>query len=443
MYSVACLLLVLPCLLIACGGAGGSSDGDDGQPELERADIRDTDALYTYRDSSPFAEVLKSCALASNYETSCTLDTLPFIIQATPEFSREDIMDRLLVTHEWMGKRFEALLMDAPESMIPLFGSVTAISIGSTVRPSFYWSLNGAIRLDPAGMWLSNAEKSNVSIQKDFRSDFGAELQFWSLGALRKGASRAFDFYNLTDTRERKLADIIIPNYSLWYHELAHAVDFLPHDSVPFLVSNLKASDALFKNQNFFLSPQLNIQFPLRSEVLRSLGDVSFGGSNATNEQKNFTPTYVGSEMANDGAVQYYSYNSFREDFATLFEKAMMKREFDIDYYIGYVEKPINPESYSCSELTVGWGVKNRLADPLVHSRATWVVNSIYGPDSELDQFFADSAGRQLPMTAGVDWCANRDGTTKNASEVQSRSRPSFDLEEFERLEAERLFLRH
>jgi len=437
MYKNACLLLLLPLLTIACGGAGG-----DEPVAVARADIRETDDLFVYREQSPYAQVLKSCALAATSEASCSLDTLPFIIQATPEFTREDVMNRLLVTHAWMGQRFEALLAGAPESMIPLFGAVTAISIGSTVRPSYYWSLNGAIRLDPVDMWLTIAEKANVSVARDYRDDFGAELQFWSIGTYRKGDSQAHDYYNLTDTRERTLEDIKIPSYSLWYHELAHAVDFLPSESVPFLLSELKTGDALFQNESLFLSPQLDVQYPLISDILWSLGEVSFDGQAATEEQKSFTPAYVGSEMANDGAMQYYSYNTIREDFATLFEKIMMKREFDVDYYLAYVQKPADVDRYSCSELTVGWGVRNRLADPLVLSRARWVVESIYGVQQQFDQFLAN-LGPQISMTPGLDWCTNRDGGQQLASGVQGRTRPVFDSEEFERLEAERRFHRH
>lgn len=448
MYKSIFSLFVLPCVLIACGGSGGDqpttpSIGEDDPPIIERADVRDTDALYAYRTDSPYAQVLRACALADTLEESCTLDALPFITQATPDFSRADIMDRLLVTHDWMGQRFEALLRDAPESMIPLFGSVTAISIGSTVRPSYYWSLNGAIRLDPAGMWLNTAEKANVSIKKDYRDAFGAELQFWAFGTYRNGDKQAYDFYNLTDERERTLDEIKLSSYRLWYHELAHAIDFLPNESVPFLNSNLQTSEALFENDFLFLSPQLENQYPLLSSVLWSLGEVSFDGEDATELQKTFTPTYLGSEMANDGAMQYYSYNTIREDFATLFEKAMMKREFGLDYYIGYVQKPADVERYSCSELTVGWGVKNRLADPLVLARARMVVESIYGLQPEFDQFLANNIGQAVPMTSGVDWCTNRDGAKQAASEVQSRQRPLFDRDEFERLESERQYQQH
>lgn len=438
MNKFICLVLGLQCILVSCGGSGG----DTPNTILQRVDVRDTGDLFPYREDSPYAPVLKSCALAETYESSCTLETLPFIIQSTPVFDRDDVMDRLLVTHDWMGERFEALLADAPDSLIPLFGSVTAISIGSTIRPSFYWSLNGAIRLDPAGMWLSTSEKSNVSTERDFRSDFGAELQYWGVGSYRRGDQAAYDFFSLTDESERTLEDIKLPNYALLYHELGHAVDYLPRESVPTLVSSMKTADALFENDHHFLSPGLTSVYPLVSDVLWSLAEVNFQGALASDDQKTFTSAYVGSEMSNDGAMQYYSYNSTREDFATLFEKIMMKREFGVDYHIAFVQQPADPERYLCSELTVGWGVKNRLADPWVLLRARYAVESVYGVQPEFDQYLQDNLGQQTPLQTGVGWCTSLNGEPNSATAIQARSNAVFDPVEFAKLKAQ-LRIRH
>ena len=292
MFKTMCSVLALSLVLVACGGGSGdpsqATTDPDAPPVVSRVDVRAEDSLYPYRQDSPYAAVLKQCSLATTVDASCTLDTLPFITQAKPDFDRSDVLDRLLVTHDWMGKRFEALLDDAPASMIPLFGSVTAISIGSTIRPSNYWSLTGAIRLDPANLWLSVAEKANVSTQEDFRQGFGADLQFWAFGTYRNGNQPAYDFYNLTDTRERNYNDIKLRNYTLWYHELAHAVDYLPNESVATLDNTLKTGDALFQNDYLFLSPQFVAEYPLYSDVMLSLAQVSFRGEEATNEQKRF-----------------------------------------------------------------------------------------------------------------------------------------------------------
>jgi hypothetical protein len=128
--------------------------------------------------------------------------------------------------------------------------------------------------------------------------------------------------------------------------------------------------------------------------------------------------------MALDGAVKYYGYSTVREDFATLFAMAMMKMHFDIDDHIAFVQKPVNESSYTCDELTVGWGARNRLADSLVRPRAQWVVESIYGQTPSIDAFFASEVGQGTAMTPGVDWCTNRDAQMLSADSLQPRHRP-------------------
>lgn len=419
-------VLFFATVMTGCGGSGGElppsepeqpinpeppvvPDGDD--PDvLARNDIRDVDELYAYRPDSPYAGILKKCALIDTSDKACTLETLPFITQASPDFTRDDIMDRLLVTHEWMGERFQTLLADAPDNMIPLFGSLTSIVIGSTVRPSNYWTGTGGIQLDPATLWLSLEEKANVSIAEDYRSDFDAELQFWEFQSMRIGDDPAVQYFSLGDREERTLRDIEIPVYRLLYHELSHAVDYLPSASVATLDNSLVPARALDNNSEYFLSPQLYLDLPLYSQTLYELGQVSFRGIAATDAQKNFSPSFVGAEMANDGATEFYGYNTWREDLATLFTAAMMKHVFEIDYFTAFVTKPVDESQYDCSELTVGWGVKNRLADPLVAPRAKWVVQSIYGQDSQIGEVFATGLGTAVPMIAGLDWCSNRDG---------------------------------
>lgn len=425
-------VFLIAAVLTGCGGSGGDTPepdpeppvnpdppvvpGDDDPNVLARNDIRDVDELFVYRPDSPYAALIKECALVETADEACTLETLPFITQATPDFTKDDIMDRLLVTHDWMGERFETLLQDAPDNMIPLFGSLTSIVIGSTVRPSHYWGGTGGIQLDPATLWLSLEEKANVSIAEDYRSDFGKDLQFWELLSMRIGDNSAVQYFSLSDREERTLKDIEIPVYRLLYHELSHAVDYLPNTSVATLDSSLVPSRALDNNSQYFLSPQLYLDLPLYSQTLYDLGQVSFRGEIATEEQQNITPALVGSEMANDGAAEFYGYNTIREDLATLFTAVMMKNDFGIDYFTAFVAKPVDESNYSCSELTVGWGVKNRLADALVAPRAKWVVESIYGPDAQIDYFFANNLGEAVPMTAGIDWCSNRDGVSTVAT---------------------------
>lgn len=422
--------LSLALSLTACGSSGGSND------------ILDENQLYAYRSDSPYAAVLKDCALAKEIVDTCTLQTLPFIAQQNSEFTRADIMNRLLVTHDWMGERFEALLNDAPEKMIPLFGSLTSISIGSTVRPSYYWAGIGGIRLDPAGLWLTVDEKANVSAEEDYRSGFGDGLQFWFFETLRNGNQPAINYYSLSDDSERPYEDIKVPMYQLLYHELAHAVDFLPTESIPSLNASLNPAQALTLNENFFLSPRMYNDMPLNSQVLDELSQVSFRGVTATDAQISYQPDFLGAEMANDGASRYYGYYTQREDFATLFAVAMMKLDFNLDSYVGFVNKPANLESYFCSELLVGWGQKNRLADALVQPRAKWALEQVYGQRTEFDNFFAENASQLKDMVPGVNWCDNRDNNYSSDLPFSDESKIELSDEQkaeaMQRLEFER-----
>lgn len=420
-------LIVMVALVAGCGGGGGDLAGElgadpsapllpSGPPasndpgaELPRFDVRDVDQLYPFRQNSPFAAVLKQCALAAATEEICRLSTLPYIGQGNADVTIEDILDRLLVTHDWMGQRFAELLEDAPADLIALFGSITSISIGSTVRPSFYRNQTGAIRLDPEVLWLSFLEKANVSTEEDPRSDYGRDLQFFTFAAYQIDGRPAYDFFTLTDYQERTLADIRVPVFRLLFHELAHAVDYVQFASLAGLDSQLTPRDVARDLRSQRLSVRLNYDLELRSELMYGLAQVRFRGEDATEAQKNLTSSDVGAAMAGDGAAKFYGYSTVREDVATLLATAMIKKHFNVDYSMAYVQKPDNLDSYVCTDLLVGWGVRNRLADPLVVPRAKWVVDQIYGESAENEQFFNNGLNTQSLMTPGLNWCANRD----------------------------------
>lgn len=442
--------LVFGGLVTACGGGGGDSSApppeDEAPDEVEvaRFDVRDVDQLRAYRPQSPYADVLQGCVLIEQTSDACTLDLLPFIAQGTPDFTREDILDRVLVTHDWMGQRFERLLEDAPEHMVTLFGSLISIAIGSTIRPSSYWSVTGGMQIDPVYLWLSVDEKANVSIEDDFRSDYGRDLQFWLFGSLRQGLESATGYHSLTDSQERTLPEIRLSFFRLLYHELAHAVDFLPSSSLATLDPELTPLTALQANSENWLSPRLYLDLPLYSDELRALAQVSYKGEQASEVQRAFTPSDVGSLMGGDGAVKYYGYTTIREDFATLFAMAMIKHEFDVDYYTAFVEKPADETSYGCDELLVGWGARNRVADPQVAPRARWVLESIYGSSDWIESLFTSRIGEYEPMQPGLDWCSNRDIAVKTAdSFTQTRTHRQAGTDSRLQLEAERRDYEH
>lgn len=425
-------------LIAGCGGSGGVDVGVD-PTVLQRVDVREREALRPFLRDSPYAEFLKECALIESAEDGCKLRRLPFIGQSGNTVTHNDVMNRLLVTHDWMGQRFSTLLQQAPADVLELFASVTVVSIGSTVRPSNYWTGTGGIQLDPRHLWLTLEEKANVSIEEDYRSGYGKELNFWSLQAARIGGEEAYPQYSLTSFTERSLKDIEFRVYSLLYHELGHAVDYVHPDLMPMVDTTLNTSDAIARlSQNRSSSLLIN-EWPLTSTQMSGLARVQFQGLRATEQQIKYTPTDVGSFMAIDGAIKYYSYHTEREDFANLFEFTMMKKNFGMDLLIGYVTKPANEDFVQCSDLILGWGQHNRISDPLVLPRAQWVVDRVYGSTQENDVFFNSLVGLKRDMTVGLDWCVNRDSViTAKTRQTGMSTRHSVSLETNTQLQFER-----
>ena len=390
----------------ASPGIGDFGIGDDDSP-LPRNDVREVDAVYPYRADGPWAESLARCALVEEFETACPLTELPFIAQATPSPSVEDVLDRLLVTHDWMGERFEEALRRAPEGLVQLFAPTTSITIGSTVRPSYYTGLTGGVRLDPDYLWQTVEEKATVSIDEDFRAPFQSLLDFRDVSARLVGRELAYEYFPLDDRSERTFEQSQKLLLTLLYHELAHANDFLPPGTAVGIDSSLRPFEALDANQDRWLSPRLQAQYPQASTLLPRLAEIRFRGEEPTAEEAALEADAVGAEFANDGGLDFYSYLTIREDFAQLFEAAMMKAIFDVDMHYAFTSLPADPEDFGCDELLVGWGERNRLGDPAVAERAGWAVASIYGPSAAVDDFVAARSGTAEPMEPGTDFCTN------------------------------------
>jgi hypothetical protein len=386
-------------LLSACSGGGGTS-ADIG-PGGTNPDLSD---VTVFRPGSPYAAVLKDCALAEDKAGLCSMVTLPLIGQDASSPSVADVMDRVLVSHPWMGTRFEEVLNQLPADLLGLFKGVTAIVIDSDIRPSFYLNEPAAIYLDPANLWLTNEEKVTISRAADFRSDFGADLQFVSLWRYVKDNAYAYRSYSLSGSETRQLGDILYPVARLLYHELAHANDFLPPAWQASLDRQLTPYAATLTLADESVSAHLEAALPLTSTLWRNLALVLFRGVPATTAQKIASAALVGTEFAGDVANDAYGYASIREDVAMLFEEAMMKYHFDVDRDIAFSDLPTTSVP-ACDDYLVQWGNRNRLGDPTVKLRAALVSGELL-PAADLSAYFAGLPA-PTPMTSNLGWCSN------------------------------------
>lgn len=385
-------------LLGACGGGDKSFDVGPGGSNPDLTDVA------VHRPASPYAGLLKDCATAASLTSLCTLETLPLVGQAAAAPTIADVMDRVLVSHPWMALRFEEVLNQLPSDILTLFKGITAVLIDADIRPSFYSSKTAAIYLDPANLWLTNEEKATIAQDPDFRSGFGAELQFVKLSRYVRNNRYAYAFYPLDGTETRQLSDIVYPLARLLYHELAHANDFLPPAAQPLLDRQLTPHAASQALANDSVATDLASTLPLTSLIWQSLAQVLFVGIPATAEQASLPADLVGVDFAGDGATDAYGYSTIHEDVAMLFEETMMKYHFGIDRDVAFSDLPLM-DLPVCDDYLVQWGVRSRIGDAAVKPRAELVAAALL-PDADLTTFLA-GLPPATPMPTGVGWCAN------------------------------------
>jgi len=393
-FRLCCCALLL--LLYSCGG--GDNDATTLWPTPNLTDVS------AYNPDSPYTGVLKPCATATDGINLCSLETLPLIGQDTLTPAVANVMDRVLVSHSWMGRNFEEILKQLPPDILSLLKGVTAIVIDSDIRPSFYSARTAAIYLDPSNLWLTNEEKATISQSPDYRNDFGDELQFVTLARYVKDNSYANTFYSLNGTETRQLNDILYPVARQLYHELAHANDFLPPIMLPAIDPQTTPFAAVQALETDQVARHLVTTYPLTSKLWRSLAQVLYLGVPATAEQQDYTGDFVGLQFESDGANDPYGYSTIHEDVAMLFEETMLKFHFGIDRDIAFSVEPAKVDPV-CDDYLIQWGVRNRLGEVNVKSRAELVVRELL-IGSDLDAFF-DGIPLPTSMMTNLGWCSN------------------------------------
>ena len=379
--------------LIACGG-GSSSDSID-----------TNNKLFAYKSQTSLQDnILIDCLdVRPNDFTSCTLGTLPLIGMEYDNPTVADIMSRVVVTHDWMGERFEQLLNTWPSEMLPLFKGVTGVVIARNIRPSFFTTRSGAIYIDSAYLWLTVEEKRVIDQSDDYRSDFAAELNFLTASYYVNGVGDGLAYnvnYRLDDDVERSLSDITLSTARLIFHELAHANDFYNHTQM----DSFSLSDTIREVADPVVSDSLHALYPLTNQTMLDLGQVMFRGLEASASQKALSPVAVGAAFDSEGANDDYAYAKFPdegealadtpsfEDTAMLFEAVMMKYLFDKDRLFSVIDRPTSDDPHY-SEYVVRYGQYNRIAANKVLPRAQLIAEQIMPlADGEWQDFFDNLA---------------------------------------------------
>lgn len=409
-------------LIVGCGSGAGTnpaSNNQAGNGDSESTTTTATnpnggplavefDDLQPVLGTATYADALIGCAALDIEEYreqySCSLSELPFIGQQHANPSIDDIMGRVVVSHDWMGERFRDALEVLPADVLLMFRAVTAIVIDADIRPAYYWGGTAAIYLDPFYLWTTNAEKQTINRQEDFRASFGDELNFIDTWRYTKDNDFAFPSWSLNNDVERNVDQMSMALLRLLYHELAHANDFMPPAELAGLSPSLSVLQALESVANNWVSNELYDDSPANSQLMVNLADARFRTGEPSETQKTFSAEFVGSEHANDVPNHFYGYSTRREDLAMMFEAVMMKRNFDIEMDIAYLDIPTQSDP-SCNDYKVGWGKRNLIGSALVKDRANFVAAKVL-PELDWNLFF-QNIDSDKDMLAGVGWCAN------------------------------------
>ncbi|MBL8329936.1 MAG: hypothetical protein JNJ71_13915 [Rubrivivax sp.] len=366
--------------------------------------------VHAYRPNGPHAAVLAACVYDSAQRDNnlCRLSQLPFLAQevGTGVPTVEQVMNRVVVSHDWAGRNFEAFLNthDVQGDFRRMLKSVAAIVIGTHVRPSFYYAGTGAIYLDADNFWLTPEERDTVNEAPDFRSSFGQTLQYTTLWRYVQGTQSIFRFYDPRQRVTRGNVALLEEAGWLMFHELGHALDFLP----PSVYGTLQDANTAWgsiaprANGGQLASHTVPSLYPLTSSVMSGLGQVRFFGAAASATQNAYSPQQVAAFFAADLATDDYAYATPFEDVAMTLEEFLMARRLNYRRDFAVAARP-GPGATG-STITVAWGQRGRIGEPALRPRLRAIVQQLapWIDPAEVDQLAAPIA-----MRAGDSWTGN------------------------------------
>ncbi len=356
------------------------------------------------RSDGEYKKDLIPCTLAVLVVDVCNVGKFPLLGMERSNPTIDDVMERVIVSHTWMAKRFEEFLYEAPEDLLLLFRSIATIVIDADTNPSFYSPALGSINLNGDYFWRTEKEGQSITAEEDFRAEFASAVDFADLWRYVADNERAVPrFYDVDENGGRTLDHVVKLAAPLLFHELAHATDSFR----PALFAQIPSSQKLFEVNIATASRELTDSSPLLSPELFGIADVLFFGSPATEVEANYTPEEIGDFFEPDGASDLYGYFTRWEDTAMMFEESMMALHFGFTRDVAFTTVPDSDVEDDCSDYRVGWGVRGRIAQPQVSVRARDIVSKLL-PERDYEQALSALPG-PVSMDTSRDWCDNID----------------------------------
>ncbi|MEW9796982.1 hypothetical protein [Alteromonas sp. CYL-A6] len=374
--------------------------------------------MMPYRADSPYANALVNCTYSNTQARSCSFSALPMLGSETESPSVEDVLNRTLVSHPWMGDVFADYLRNDPaaEDMLSLLRATTAVVISYDIRPSFYWTATGAIYLDANNFWQTPSQRDTLDRAPDYRSGFGSDLNYTSGWRYVKDGEYYFPqpAYPLEARLTRPASGVSASLTRLMYHELAHANDFFDYTIWSQLRDDESPLGVYNASQGNINSNALDDALPLTSQELHALASVRYRGNDASPLQQSYDAQMVAGWFEDDTAVSDYSYLTIREDYAMLVERFMMLYRLGVSADDAYFTR----ETAIQRNYDITWGQRNRISVPDVTQRAIFALERIL-PSLNAEQA-AESLLPPVALPTGESWFDTVSLAAESAGQVDS-----------------------
>ncbi|MFO1286530.1 MAG: hypothetical protein U1F49_08340 [Rubrivivax sp.] len=289
--------------------------------------------------------------------TLCPLATLPFMAQTTGGAlpSVEQVMDRVVVSHDWMGRNFETFLRthDTAGDFRRMLMSTTAVVIGAQVRPSFYYAVTGAIYFDADNFGSRPRRARHGQRGADRPQQLRHDAAVHDAVALCARERHPVPVLRPAPARHARRRRAARQRAGRFPTSLAHALDFpagfklCVAEPGALAVGQHRparaAAAADFRRGGGELSAHFHRHGGPRPGALF--------GATATAVQEGYSAAQVAGFFAADVATDDYAYASRREDTAMVLEEFLMQRCLGIKRDFAIAPKPAGGSS-----LVVQWG---------------------------------------------------------------------------------------
>lgn len=390
---------LIPLSLFTCLLLSACSSDDSDSDAIDLSDLR------SYNSDSKYAKNLPICPALYQQNLECKIGTLPPLLSDSSEQpSVDEVMDRVVVSHTWMGDNLKRALAAMPDDLRVLMRPLAAIVVDDDIRPSFFLPSAGTIYLDPKYLWLTSDEKNTINDKDDYRGAYATQMTTLPAWRYVDGDNYA---YSSNDASSRTFEDMTQSLARLLYHELAHANDFIEVNRLESLSPEAGFS-SLLNPEGGQMSKLIQANYPLQSTVMTDYAAALYLGATASEYTKSLRGYTAGASLASEGANATYSYSTRYEDFAMLVEETMMLHHYGFRRDTAFYEEDVVGTDSNNKDIiayNVYWGQRGRIGDDLVKPRAQEAMEKIL-PDTDWATYF-DTLAQPTQMRVGESWQSN------------------------------------